>query len=249
MNRRTWAFPAATAVLLGWASAGWGQVAARSFDIDIAGGALLHENASALNPASPLLNLQARYLITEHVGLGFSLDYSRTETDDDIFPLAQFRFTTADSTLYVALTQPVALFHYQVIGTLGTSAGRLYPYLLVGAGGYTLFLDPQANDASIRVSDFAFSFGGALKIRLGEATGLEFGVRDVVYTDYDRDRLNPLPDRTCRLSGDRQFTGTTCPNERFPFLDPERSDPNWSPPESTLHNFVLSAAFSFVPGR
>ncbi len=249
MSPRRWLFPIAAGVFLGWSVPGSGQVPVGAFDVDIGGGALLHENASGIQPASPLLALQGRYFLTENVAFGFALDYARTQTDDDIFPLVQFRFPTADSTLLVALVQPLAIFHYQLIGSAGTRlSDRLYSSVLAGVGAYTLYTDPQQNAASTRSTDFAFSFGATLKFALGESTGIELVVRDVVYTGFDRDELSLTPDRTCRVRDERRFSGNVCPNERFPFLDPRFSDPNWSPPKSTVHNFAVSAAFTFVPG-
>lgn len=224
-----------------------GQVVERAFDVDVGGGVILHQNASALVPLSPALNLRARYFVTSNVGIGFSLDYSRTETDDDIFPLGQFAFTTADSTLLVAMTQPLAIFHYELIGTLGKEVGRLYPQLVLGLGGYTIYMDPQQNAGNSRMSDFSFSVGGAVKWALSETAGLELSLRDVVFTGYDRERLNLIPDRTCRVRDETQFSGTVCPNERYPFLDPEHSDPNWVGPSSTVHNFIVTLAFSLFP--
>ena len=238
-------------VLLVWAvTPGQAQVVERgNFSVVIGGGAILHPNHSALVPVSALLNLQGQLHVTDNIAVGFSLDYVRTSTDDDIFPFAQFRFTTADSTLLIALRQPVSIFQYQVIGTLGTSVGEsLYPYLLGGIGGYTVYLDPQQNDGPVRESDLALTLGGAVKIAVGGSSSIEFGVRDLIWTGYTRDVLDPTPDRTCRESGVKQFSGTTCPNERFPFLDPELSDGNWSEANETVHNFVFSVAFAFVPG-
>lgn len=234
------------------ASPAWAQavvgIERGKFDAVIGGGAILHQNASAIQSVSPVINFKGRFYATENIGLGFSLDYARTETDDDIFPLGQFSFGTADSTIFVALKQPISLFHYQFQGTFGTNLGSIYPYLSAGIGGYTIYMDPQQNDGPVRQSDLLLSFGGAFKLGLTSATAIEVAVRDVIYTDFNRDDLNPIPDRTCRVSGDKQFSGTTCPNERFPFLDPERSDPDFSGPESTIHNIVITASFSFIPG-
>ena len=251
MNRRTLlSMLAGVAALTLWAApAGAQGYEQGKFDLNIGGGVIMPPNSSALKSSAPILNIQGRIFATQNIGLGFSLDYSRTETDNDIFPLGEFRFTTVDSTTFVALKQAVATFHYQFIGTLGTSIGeKLYPYVLGGIGGYTIYLDPQQTEAVNRVSDLSFSLGGAIKWALGTSSAIELSVRDVIYTDFDRDDLNPLPDRTCRISDERQFTGTVCSNERFPFLNPEFADPNWSEPSSTVHNIVLMAAFSFVPG-
>lgn len=250
MNRRTSISLLAGLAAVVWAVApGQAQLVEQgAFDVSVGAGAILHPNHSALVPMSPLLNLQARLALTENVGVGFSLAYTRTETDDDIFPLAQYRFSDDDSTLYVALKQPVAIFHYELIGRVGTSVGEsLYPFLTGGIGVYTIYLDPQQNDGALRQSDLAFSLGGAVKLRVSGSSSVELGLRDIVFTGFDRDILDPTPDRTCRASGVKNFSGDVCPNERFPFLNPEHSDSDWSEAKKTVHNFVFSAAFSFVP--
>ena len=251
MNRKTsLSLLAGLAVTFSAVTLGQSQVVERgSFDVVIAGGAMLHPNASAIVDRSPVLTLQSQLFVTDNIGIGFILDYTRTETDDDIFALAQFAFFTADSTTLVALTQAISVFQWEAIGTFGVSMGeKLYPYLLAGVGGYTIYVDPQQNNAASRESNLMFSIGGVLKYKLGSSSSLELAVRDAVWTDFDRNTLNPLPDRTCRQSGVNQFSGTVCPNERFPNLDPELSDPNWSEPSSTVHNIIISAAFAFFPG-
>lgn len=244
MDRRTSGVLIAFAALLWVAAPGWSQVERGQFDVNIGGGVALHPNSSALQSVSPILNLKGRAFLNDNVGLGFSVDYARTETDDDIFPLAQFVFSTADSTLYVALKQPVAIFSYQFLATLGApvSEGAFYPYIMGGIGGYTLYLDPQEAEGPERQSDLALTVGGAVKLRLAGNSAIELSVRDVIFTGYERDRLNPTPPRDCRANTERQFTGDVCANERFPFLDPAGEDPS-----ETVHNIVLSASFSFFP--
>lgn len=241
---------AGLAVALFAAVPGQAQITERGrFDVGVGGGVWLAPNASALKSSSPEIFLQGRAFISDNFGIGFALDYSRTETDDDIFPLAQFEFNTADSTLLVALKQPVAMFNYQVIATGGLPVGdNLYPYLIGGIGGYTIYLDPQQNDGPTRETGLMFSAGAAVKWLISGAAGIELAVRDLIWTDYDRDNLDPTPNRTCRQSGVNQLSGTVCPNERFPQLNPELSDPNWSKPSSTVHNIVITATFSFIPG-
>lgn len=239
-----------TAVGLAPTTPAWSQVVEPGqFDVNVGGGIIRHPNSSALQGISPNLNTRARIFLTENFGFGFSIDYGRTETDGDIFPLGQFDFGTADSTTLVALKQPVAVFQYQAVATLGTSlsGGSIYPYFQGGIGGYTLYLDPQQNESATRETNLLLSFGGSVKFSVSGSSSIEVSVFDYIWTSYDRDALDPQFDRTCRESGERQFRGTVCPNERFPFLDPELSDSDWSEPSETLHNIVLTASFSFVP--
>lgn len=241
-----------TALAVGW----WSATPASSqvvepgrFNIDVGAGIIRHANASALKSISPNLNLRARYAFSENFGVGISLDYTRTETDSDIFPRGQFDFGTADSTLFVTVKQPVAVFQYQVIGSLGTalSGGSLYPRFQAGIGAYSLYLDPQQNEGPIRQTELLLSFGGAMTFNISGSSSVEISAHDYIWTSYDRDLLHPIFDRTCRESGERQFRGTVCPNERFPFIDPEFTESDFPDPSDTIHNLVFTASFSFSP--
>jgi opacity protein-like surface antigen len=231
-------------------AAGVAQIGRGQYDVNVGGGVVFHENASALVSASPAITFQARYLVTDLFSLGVAADYIRTKTDDDVFPLAQFRFADNDSTILLALTQPVAAFHYQVVAGLERDAGRLHVHVLGGVGGYRLYTDPQLNSPPtamqppIVLSDFAFSFGGGVRVAVTEDAGIGLSVRDVVYTGYDRDLLYPLrePIRVCNFGSTPAANPDACQNERFPHLNPV-------PPEkkSTLHNLSVTLSFAFRP--
>lgn len=233
-----------------WPEYGYGQLRIGEYDVSVGGGVVLHENASALVPVSPVLTVKGRFLVRPSIGLGFTLDYQRSETDDDVFPLAQFRFADSDSTVLFVVRQPVAIFHYQANVHVGKEFGRLYADALGGFGGYTVYTDPQASAEAtmrsepVRITDFMFSFGGSLRWSITETAGLELSLRDVVYTGYDRDLLYPLrePIRQCSFGSTPGSNPDACQNERFPELNPV-------PPEekSTLHNLVLGLSFSFIP--
>lgn len=226
------------------------QLSVGEYDVTIGGGLALHENASALVPASPLLTIGGRFLVKSSFGLGFGLDYIRTETDDDVFPLAQFRFPDNDSTVLFAVTQPVAIFHYQLNAYAGKEFGRVYANVIGGVGGYTVYTDPQASgdptmsSEPVRITDLLFSLGGSVRLAISETAGIEFSARDVVYTGYDRDLLYPLrePIRQCDFGSTPASNPDACQNERFPELNPV-------PPEkkSTLHNLIFGLSFSFIP--
>jgi hypothetical protein len=219
-----------------------------NFDVGVGGGVMFHPNHSAIVSSSPFINMHSTIFITENFGLGFALDYSRTETDDDIFPLAQFQFPTADSTIFVAMRQPMALFHYQFTAAAGLPIGNsLYGYLTGGIGGYTIYLDPQQNEAPDSHSDLSLSIGAAMKFRVAGSSAIEIGVRDFIYTGFERDVLNPTFDRACREGSENRYAGRFCPNERYPLLNPEYSSADWSEAQSTVHNIVVTAAFTFVP--
>lgn len=227
-----------------------GQLRIGQYDVSVGGGVVLHENASALVPVSPVLTVKGRYLVRPSVGLGFTLDYQRSETDDDVFPLAQFRFSDNDSTVFFVVQQPVAIFHYQANVHVGKDFGRVYADALGGFGGYTVYTDPQSSSEPtmssepVRITDFMFSFGGSLRWSITETAGLEISLRDVVYTGYDRDLLYPLRAeiRKCDFGSTPDSNADACQNERFPSLNPVPPDE-----KSTLHNLILGLSFSFIP--
>lgn len=226
------------------------QLQTGAYDVRVGAGVALHQDASALVPASPLLSIGGRILVKPPIGLGFTLDYVRTETDDDVFPLAQFRFPDNDSTVFFAVTQPVAIFQYQFNAYAGKEYGPAHAELVAGVGGYTVYTDPQsAGDATmtsepVRITGFSFSLGGSVRFAVSETAGIELSARDVVYTGYDRELLYPLREgiRQCNFGSTPRSNDDACQNERFPELNPV-------PPEdkSTLHNLILGVSFSFVP--
>ena len=63
-----------------------------------------------------------------------------------------------------------------------------------GVGRYTMFLDPQVMRSSETVGSTAFVVGGSLGYALTESAGIHLGVRDYIFTGYDRDALNPVAD-------------------------------------------------------
>lgn len=72
------------------------------------------------------------------------------------------------------------------------------------------------------------SVGGGIDLALEERTGLCINVRDLVYTDWDREMLNPV--------------GSEYQDDFFPEYRPAPPAP-----KKTIQNLVVSIGFNFVP--
>jgi hypothetical protein len=139
-----------------------------------------------------------------------------------------------DTTFLYRAQQPIQMADVNLIAVMRLPAfGKLAPYVRGGVGGYTLFLDPQVSDqvgqgGRNRVQRMSINAGAGLGYRFNESVGVTLDVRDMIFMNYDRERLNPVRP-AARLA---RFI------EDFP-----------TPPEekSTVHNIMIQLGFSFVP--
>jgi hypothetical protein len=104
------------------------------------------------------------------------------------------------------------------------------PFVSVGAGATRVTLDAQQNDGNAAFTNSHIQFGGGVGFRLGDRTTVKADIRDMVFLNWDRDRLNPV--------------APNFQNVRIPAV-------NTTPPEekSTIHNWRFALGFSFVPQR
>ena len=65
---------------------------------------------------------------------------------------------------------------------------KLSPYATVGVGGYTLFLDVQANRGERHKVGLSFNAGAGVLYQLSERAGLTLDVRSATFTER-----NPVP--------------------------------------------------------
>jgi hypothetical protein len=206
------------------AGAAHAQIVPRQFQIGPRAGTISYDDASGIK-RSGLLGVDAAYFVTRNIGIGALLELSRPETNGDFFP-AELSF--GDTTFVYKVSQPLTILNAQVTGVIALPMGRLAPFVNGGVGVYRMYLDPQVAGGPESFSDMSLSIGGGINIRVGQASGLRFEIRDQVFTNFDRDRLNPV--------------GPRFQPRRYPELIP--------PPvaaKSTIHNIALVAAFSFVP--
>ncbi|MEJ7810281.1 MAG: outer membrane beta-barrel protein [Gemmatimonadaceae bacterium] len=220
----------AALVMAGGASAIDAQVAVHQFSITTRAGGIHFDRAASLKTAA-LLGLDAEYSLTRNFGIGTSINVSRPNTRaEDFLSVLTFGLgATGDTTLFVQTGQSVSLIEGSIVGVGRFPAGRFTPFVLGGGGLYGMFLDPEINAGSRRMSGISGTVGGGLAVRLSDRAGIQFDARDLVFTKYRASRLDP--------------TGQRSPNtifiEDFPAA-PSRKE--------TVHNFMFSLGFRYLPG-
>jgi hypothetical protein len=207
------------------------QAVARQFTVAPRAGYIRFDRASSIENGG-FVGVDAMYNVTSMFSLGASASWARANTRGEDF-VAALTFgdpTVGDTTFYFHVTQPLSVVTYEAVGVarLPLAAARLTPFLMAGAGAYTVYMDPQITAGPRKMSHFGASIGGGVEMRLGQRSGLRFDVRDQIFTKFDRDRLNPT---------DPRFTAIAYP-EDFPV-----------PPtaKETLHNLSFSFGFTFTP--
>jgi hypothetical protein len=179
---------------------------------------------------SGLVGIDAMYFLNRNLGVGFSLDFARPQTDGAFFPA---EFTFGDTTFIYQASYPITVFQYQLMGIYTLGSGRLSPYLIGGLGQYRLFIDPQAAAAQRQVAHTLATVGGGINVRLGSNAGLRFEVRDFVYTGFDLNEVNQVNSR---------FNP-----RRFPDLAPVPNDQCYQE-TCRLNNLQFAFGFTFIPG-
>ncbi len=202
------------------------QTFSRQFQITPRGGYIRYDDASAIKDAGAV-GVDAMYNFTRMFSVGAGLMVSRTVTEGSNF-ISQLRF--GDTTFLFAVQQPLSILDASVNATARFPVGRFSPFVTGGVGSYKIYMDPQANAAPRQFSRMAFQLGGGINIGLGRRSGLILEVRDLIYTDFDRRRLNPN-------------TSAALLNSRF-----NEDVPKVSESKTSLNNLVFSLGFSFSPG-
>lgn len=189
-----------------------------------------HECAGTFN--NLMAGLSAHYGINDQIAVGLSFDVGRPVSNGAYFPAVAIEIGgVQDLTL---ISQRLTIIQYQIEGEWSPKFARLAPFVVGTFGGYTVYKEPaKADHAGVTGQEtFAgpmFSLGVGLNYAFGEAAGLRVELRDMIYTDWDRNELNPvMPDFQTDL-----------------FADLLPAPPDES---STLNNFRLSIGFFFIPG-
>ena len=190
------------------------------------------ERATSINSGGAL-GLDALYRLTTFFGVGTTFSYARAQThgEDFLARLTYGQVSAADTAFFYYVTQPVNAVHGAVNATLTAPAvlSRVLPYATGGVGAYGIYLDPQANRGLSHFGALAYNYGAGVNLRFSERGGVRLDVRNVVYTNYRRGRLNP---------GDGRFV-----NYQFP------AEFQTAPAaKSTVNNLMLSLGFSYTPG-
>lgn len=206
-------------------------------------GAFIYDEASALEDA-PFFGGEVLFPVQEFVSLGAAITFARPQVDGSNFPLALFQVAN-DSLLLFEVGQQVTHISYAGIVSVGTDFGRVGLYGQSGVGGYTLFFDPQSNQSLRKVggddqmSGLLIPVGAGVTFEVGSRAGIRLDVRDEIFTDFDRDKLNPVEPRFFNDCTDHFQELLVC----FPELNPTPTEAS-----STIHNIRVTLGFEFTPG-
>jgi hypothetical protein len=192
------------------------------------GGFINYATNTAIKGA-PLVGLDVRYNVSRFFSVAPSLTVSQPRTNGDYFPAALFYGDTL--TQLFRVTQPLTMLDAAITGVAHAGDfGRVSPYVQGGVGVYTLYLDPEVSSGEKRISHTSYSIGGGLNFRITGRTGLVLDVRDLVFTNYDRDRMNPVRSNASAI---RYL-------DDFPKARPQGG-------ATSMHNVAFSLGFTFIP--
>ncbi len=201
------------------------QVRQGRFQVTTHGGWQSYADGSAVQGGASL-GADATYYVTPSVGVGFWTDLTFTETDGSKFVPAALSFV--DSTTFTVVNQPLDIWQYGAHVKVQLQRS-LSPFLLVGAGAYTLFFDPQQTNGNNNVTGFAARFAVGVDFAVSDVTGFQIGVSDAYYPSWKPERLFPVRE---------EFRNT-----RFPELNPDPGDL-----DDSVHNFKVFAGVTLLPG-
>lgn len=214
-----------------------GQQQQGSWGVDVIGGMQGYDSSSGLNSGA-FVGVAALYQVTNHIAIGPSLQYTRNSSDETFFTgVLDFG---ADSARVYQVGQTINSLHYSLDGRFDfLPAQDLDPYVTGGVGGYTMYLETQAIDGHERASDLMFQAGGGIRWNISNGAGIELDVRDVIYTGYNRDVLNPIRPVhwNCTEPGN--------PSSGCRFPDAETQTPD---KKDTIHNLRFAIGLTFIPG-
>lgn len=158
--------------------------------------------------------------------LGFYTSASLPKTRYDQFPAVAFDF--GDTTFLEGVSQRVRLLEWGVQGSLGTTIGRLRPYVIGGAGMYTMQVDPR-QDGLKTYNEPAFQVGGGLNYVVSRSLGFRAEARNSTWASFKRERL----DATVAYTRDQVIRDELAPPV---------------PAKSRVNNLRFALVFSYVPG-
>ena len=159
-------------------------------------------------------------------GLGFYTSAARPKTDYTQFPVVAFDF--GDTTFLEGVSQRVTLIEYGAQGSVGTTFGRFRPYVVGGAGFYTLQVDPRESDLK-SYNEPAFQLGGGVNYVVSRSLGFRAEVRNSMWTSFKRERL----DATVGYTRDQIIRDELPPPVAA---------------KTKVNNLKFALVFSYVPG-
>lgn len=209
------------------------QLQAKQFSVTTRLGTRTSERAASLDPAA-LIGLDTEYALNKYFGIGTNIDVARGNTTNEDF-LIRLRYGSAataggDSLFYQYLGQATNTINVNAFATLRYPAKRFSPFLIGGVGTYALILDPQLNGRTTKINELNYLAGGGLWVKLTDRTGIQLDVRNVTFTNFDRELLNPARER---------------PEQTIPFPEDFSRPPA---AKSTVSNLTYTLGFRYIPG-
>lgn len=200
------------------------QAVSNQFRVMPRAGYVRFDRATSLQNTG-MVNIAAEYAFTPMLSAGINFGAGRAETYGQDFLTS---LTFGGETFIQQVRQPVTLIDVAATATARLPIGGSFePYVTGGVGSYTLYLDPQVSGGPRNYARMSAQVGGGVAVNFSQRATLMLDVRDLILTNYRRDRLGPV------TGSDILFA------EDLP-LPPKAKD--------TLHNIVLSIGFGFVPG-
>lgn len=206
------------------------------YGITVLAGQSTFADGSALK-STPVAGLEAQFLPTEMFGIGFYIMGARPTTDERYFPMTRMEFN--DSVYHYLVSQQVVNLDVGVSGSARAAFGQVEVMGLAGVGRYYFSLDNERiwspreipNEDYDSFGGLEYLVGGSIGYHFGESGAIRLQVRDVIYTDFDRNRF----DVSEPLLGARNV-----PHPHQELLDSENKD--------TIHNIRFNVGFTFFPG-
>lgn len=213
-----------------------GAQQAGQYAVSVLAGQTTYEDVAAIQSA-PMAGIEAQYQPTSMLGVGFYVMGSRPTTDERYFPMSRLEFK--DSVYHYLVNQQVVNIDFGVSASLRAGFGAFEVMGLGGAGRYVFALDeersrsPQSipNQDDDTFSGMEYMVGGSVGYNFGESGVIRLQVRDMIYTDYDRNRFDvsePL------------LSARNVPHPNPDLLAAESKD--------TVHSIRLNLGFTFFPG-
>ncbi len=202
------------------------QVSQNTFQVAILGGWQSYQNGSGLDGGGTIAG-DATYYVSQSLGFGVFTDFTFAETDGSLFTPAALSFV--DSTTFTIVNQGVEVWGYGAHAKLQLPSRSIAPFLLVGAGGYTVFLDAQQNSGNQTSTGFMARFAAGVDFAVSSSAGFQISVSDSFYPSWDPLDLTP--------------TSEEFQNSRFPELNPDPDELS-----DSVHNFRLAIGVTLVPG-
>ena len=219
------------AVSLCLAGSARAQESGRTFSVTTRAGGITFDRAASLRPA-PALGVDAVHGLSRLFAIGISTTVSRPNTRaEDFLTAITFGIPTAGDTIFFyEVAQSVNLVEGNLMLQARMPVGRLTPFLTAGAGYYSIFVDPQLNNArKRRFGGASFALGGGATFRLSPRAGIQLDVRDMIMTNFDAEALDPTGGRNRNIWFPEDFS--TVPTRK-----------------KSLNNLMFSLGFQYLPG-